>query len=400
MRLKSYFAASVEGALRQARQELGDEALLLESRSAGPTSRHMGKYEVVFALAEQGQTPGNENGVEPAVAVNSSARGGRAEEAGISRELADMRRELDSMKTSARGSSLSFQAQGLLAEPDLADLYRGLLACDVLPDMARDLVLACARQPVRSRSGQIERRLLADAFRVELAARLETSDMGERARNPQQAARPIAFVGPSGAGKTLTLAKLAVQFGLPSRRPICFVSLDNYRVGGSAQLRTFAELLGVQMQALDSPKHLGEFLDDKRRHWIWIDTPGFAVNDGDALQELADGMRSHSSIETHLVLSATMKSADLKSAVERFRRFDPDHVLLTHLDETASHGGILTALSCTGKPISFLCSGQSIPEDVVAAERGQLAQLLLTQIQAGADWALRDGAQAKAVASG
>jgi flagellar biosynthesis protein FlhF len=109
---------------------------------------------------------------------------------------------------------------------------------------------------------------------------------------------------------------------------------------------------------------------------VWIDTPGTGPREKDVLEEITDVLRKQTAIEIHLVLSAAMKSADLRMAVEMFAAAEPDKVAFAHLDETENFGGLLSVAYWLKKPISFLSSGQRIPEDLEAATRGKVTSLI------------------------
>jgi len=166
------------------------------------------------------------------------------------------------------------------------------------------------------------------------------------------------------------LVKLAANYALRARRPAQILSIDMYRVGAAEQLRSYAAILGIGFQALDTPRSLAQALEEHRhKDLVLIDTPGHSEKDIDVGHDLADFFRKHPEIDVHLTLTASMKSADLKHAVDRFNRFQPRKLLFTKLDETASPGTMLSEAVRTGKPISFLTDGQQIPEDIREADK-------------------------------
>lgn len=375
MRLKSYFAASVEAAMQQARQELGDEAMLLDSRSAGPQARHLGAYEVVFALPENAAPERS----RPALADPGAKVGETQNSPKLAADLAALRRELDRVRDSVgRSSSLAAATASLLHDPELARLHSRLLAIDILPEIVQEIVVSCSGMPVRDPSGKIKPSLLRAAASEQLTRRLSIhAQLG--APSGRGPANPVVcMVGPPGAGKTSALVKLAIRHGLPSRKPMLFVSLDNLRVGGCDALCHFATLAGASFQLVDAPRLLPQIVEEQRgKHWIWIDTPGLGPRETDVIEELSEIIRNIPEIDTHLVLSATMKSSDLRVAAHRFGAFEPKKLLFAHLDETETQGGLLSALAVSGLPLSFLSNGQQIPEAIEPAETRQLLSLLL-----------------------
>ena len=185
-------------------------------------------------------------------------------------------------------------------------------------------------------------------------------------------------MGPPGAGKTTTLVKLAVNYGLASRRPVLLLSMDTYRVAAGEQLRSYAAILGVGFQLLETVAALAQAIEENRgKELIFIDTPGVATGDMDSAAGLAQFLSTRNDIDTQLVLSSSMKSADLSHVVDSFEIFGPQRLLFTKLDETGSFGPVLNEAARTGKPLSFFTTGQRIPEDLQAASRSGLVELIL-----------------------
>ncbi len=219
-------------------------------------------------------------------------------------------------------------------------------------------------------SGHI-RRMLRD----ELATRFKVdATIGQRGDRPQI----IALVGPSASGKTTTLVKLAVLYGLSTRRPTHIISADAYRIAAADQLRSYAAILGLGFQAVETAGALRQAIEEhNRKDLILIDTPGHGPRDMDAAGDLARFLASREDIDTHLVLTASMKSADLTRVVDRFEIFRPRKLLFTRLDETETFGPILNQAVRTAKPVSFLASGQQIPEDLEPATAERILDLVL-----------------------
>jgi len=172
--------------------------------------------------------------------------------------------------------------------------------------------------------------------------------------------------------------KLAVLYGLAARRPAVLISADTHRIAAADQLRSYAAILGVGFELVETPRALDQALDLHRaKGLILIDTPGLAAADMDLGADLAAYLAAHPEIDTHLVLSASMKSADITRAVERFEIFQPAKLLFTRLDETPALGPVWSEAARTRKPLSFFAAGQSIPEDLEPATKRRIIERML-----------------------
>ena len=374
MKIKSYFARTVEDAMAMARLEMGSEAMLVNSRKAPPETRGRGEYEVVFAdLQEKGQAPDETAGGAPPPSRQPS--GDR-----LSTEVAELKRELEEMRRTLTRSAFA-PSQWLASSPDISEAYAALTANEVGPELAREIVQAAAtrssgpRSPVARAAGGG-----ADAFPRALAEELESRITAEPLLGKGDLRpRIVALVGPPGAGKTTTLVKLAVNYGLAARRPALLLSMDTYRVAAADQLRSYAAILGVGFQVLETVAALAQAIEEHRgKDLLLIDTPGFGFGDMDHAGALARFLAGRGDVDAQLVLSSSMKSADLTRVVDSFEIFRPQRLLFTKLDETGSFGPILNEAARTGKPLSFFGTGQRIPEDLETASRSRVSGLVLT----------------------
>jgi len=191
-------------------------------------------------------------------------------------------------------------------------------------------------------------------------------------------ARAVALVGPPGSGKTSALVKLAVQQGIGAGRSVQILTADTFRIAAAEELRSYAAILGIGCQVVETPAGLARAITEFRaKDLILIDTPGLCQAEWAASEDLAELMSGHGSIDTHLVLAASMRAADLRRVAEQYSIFRPRKLLFTRLDETQTFGPLVSRSARMGLPISFLSRGQRIPEDLEAASPDLLLDLVL-----------------------
>jgi flagellar biosynthesis protein FlhF len=377
MKLKSYFAATVEAAMNMARLEMGADAMLVSTRRTGEQSCHLGDYEAVFA-----STPSNDaRSLAAPAAVGAQSQSTsqilsrRAPPAykpidKLSEEVAGLKHEMMRL-ASALSRSAASNAK-IAANAELAEAFSRLVDAEIDAGLAQDILWRAAS---RIDSGpQADRSHAIDLIAADLSHLLNVDSRlaGGEGRNA------IAFVGPPGSGKTTTLVKLAVLYGLGTRRPSQIISFDTHRVAASEQLRSYAAITGIAFQALETTRALAQALEEHRnKDLIFIDTPGLACNDLEDAAGLAELISRQPRIETHLVLSASMKPADMKRIALQYEIFAPSKLIFTHLDETQTYGPLLSLSIRTGKPISFISRGQQVPEDLEPADRGALVDLVI-----------------------
>jgi len=215
-----------------------------------------------------------------------------------------------------------------------------------------------------------------DGFRFESAMR--AAHTRADGRGHAGSARRIAFVGPTGVGKTTTLAKIAAQLSLKRGLKVGIVAADTYRIAAVDQLRTYAEILGIAVEVASSPTDAAracERLGDV--DVILIDTAGRSQNDRMKLSELRAFLAAAGPDETHLVLSATAGARTLAREAESFGALGIDRLVLTKLDETASFGTLISLVERLGTRVSFLTHGQEVPEHIETARGRRLASLVM-----------------------
>jgi len=356
MRLRRFEAATVREALQLVRSDLGPDAIILHARES---DRETGGGAQVIAALDADPTPSPQSPVAAQPAVCPPP----APPAGLPPEAEERLEEIRALLESALGGA--DDAAGVPAA--VRPLYRSLRRRELPADAARRLVRAPGLSGARA--GRLTRaaavRAMAPAFRVPPPA----------AAPP--ARRVVVLVGPTGVGKTTTIAKLAGQRCREGSR-LSLVSVDTYRIGAVAQMRIYADLLAAPLHVVRTAAELAEALAaSATADLILVDTTGRSPAHREAIGRLPRLLAALPDPEIHLVVSATTKGSDLEQIVRAFRPTRYQCLLLTKLDEARSAGAALGVALRHELPISFLATGQEVPDDLEPATPARLASLLL-----------------------
>ncbi len=186
----------------------------------------------------------------------------------------------------------------------------------------------------------------------------------------------IAFVGPTGVGKTTTLAKLAARFSLIERKKVAMVTADTYRIAATEQLKTYGRIMGIPVEVADSADEIVNVLTKyKNCDLVLVDTAGRSPSSDEQLDELKHFIARSQADEIHLVLSATTKYFDMIRIIERFGSAVPiNRMIFTKLDETRSYGAFLNLMNNFQIPLSYYSVGQNVPDDLEIPEVHSLAE--------------------------
>lgn len=188
----------------------------------------------------------------------------------------------------------------------------------------------------------------------------------------------VAFIGPTGVGKTTTLAKIAAQFTRRRDLRIRIITIDTYRIAAAEQLKVYGKLMNLPVLIVESIQDFDQALQRcGDADLILIDTAGRNYRDAERMATLGSWLAQYPDIETHLLLSATTTPAVLNATVQCFLRNRVNCLIITKIDESIGLGHLYDTLVETGLPISYLTNGQRVPEDILPARAPLVAELLL-----------------------
>jgi flagellar biosynthesis protein FlhF len=266
----------------------------------------------------------------------------------------------------------------------LFDQYLALVSHDI-PEELSEIIVNEVRE--RLNAGELE-----DASRIRravvehLADYLPVSPTPLTANSPNGRPLTIALVGPTGVGKTTTLAKLAASFKLKAGRKVGLITSDTYRIAAVDQLRTYANIIGLPLQVVLTPADMRQAVHALSSQAtgaangcdvILIDTAGRSQNDTMRIAELREFIDAAHPHEVHMVLSATAGQKVLAKEAAAFGSVGVNKVILTKMDEAASLGAVVSLLKQINRPVSFITTGQEVPDHLETAKAARLAELVL-----------------------
>jgi flagellar biosynthesis protein FlhF len=367
MQTKTYFASSVPAALEVARRELGADALLVNSKPAPAEVRNFGRLEVTFAFEPNRSSATNFPEPRP-----EPERRPTRPTAAVT-ELDEIRQQISALRAAVGGGN-SFQTELAMQTALVSQEFRqdsrqqdsrrstaGMLCASGLePELAKEVASAAALRPGDGTGAVVQ----------ELVSRIPRASFGEM--KPGEA-RTLAFLGQTGRGKSTTLVKIAVRFGLAKRVPVRIYSAGAHGVGCLEQMARYATIIGVPFQSFESFESLNIALNDGWKGLILIDTPGISPGDRTEILELERFFARRGEIEKHLVLRADAQTADMFHVVSRFSGVKPSRLLFTGLDEVSSAGAMVNTLIRSNIPAAFVGTGPRIPDDLTEISAVNLA---------------------------
>ena len=259
----------------------------------------------------------------------------------------------------------------------LFDQYLELLQNEVADELAHEVIEEVSQRMKTDESAD------AGAVRTSIhqaLAKLVPADEQADALAPTTDGRPrtIALIGPTGVGKTTTVAKLAANFKLRHKRRVSLITMDTYRIAAVDQLRTYANIIDVPLHVVSQPDEMIAAMQQcAGSQVVLIDTAGRSQRDDPKLDQLHSLIQAARPHQVHLVLASTCTQKVLLDAIERFSRIQTDRIIFTKLDEAVTYGVLLNVARQVNKQLSFLTTGQEVPHHIEATRGERLASLVL-----------------------
>lgn len=373
MKVKHFRGTNISKVMLEVKKELGREAVILESRQLPGPGGTLVEILAAVDYPDDHFVPGLGIGrygdSADLVATQNKTSFGRPSEVFASAGYRELRQEVLLMKKminrllESTGFPGEWAADGVFAE-----LYQRLLLKGIHEEVCRSLLervisrLSAAGPVSREAAiGSLARQIIDDV------PVLKVDHLG----------RLVTLVGPTGVGKTTTVAKLAAFFRQKNEE-IGLISVDTFRLGATAQIKEYARRLQVPVRVVKNRMAMDQALEEfSSKDRIIIDTMGRSHHDEKGLRALQQILPAHQDLTSLLVLPTGIQEDDLLDVLVQFRRFAYGALLFSKLDETSCHGMLLRGCQLAGLPISFFTTGQLVPEDMEEASGERVASLLL-----------------------
>lgn len=381
MKIKRYFGKSIREAIQKVREEQGPDAVILSNRKVeggveivaaidfdevlldadASTARGQRREPFIPTPQTRAATPPRPR---PAAPIPQPA-------AGAEPALTEMRRELKNLRGLLE-RELTSLVWGDVARrnPMQANLLRLLLRLEISPGLCQQIVGELVE-------AQDARSAWRNALGL-LAHKLPVTDDDILTQGGV-----VALLGPTGVGKTTTVAKLAARFAVRhGARQVALVTTDNFRIGAHEQLRAYAKLLNVPLRIAADHAELHETLKDlSEKRLVLIDTAGMSQRDLRLAEQFELLQGGASAVKCYMVLSATTREAALDEVIRSYRRIRPAGCILTKVDEVGSLGAAMSLVIKHGLPIAYVSDGQRVPEDLYTARAHSLISRSVTMMR-------------------
>ena len=403
MQLQTFQGNTMAEALARVKTTLGVEAVILHTRTVQHRRwlglRRVERYEITAGRGmnvvrrqmpstpaanpniNAGQRPQPNRfpmapaSVPPASAVIPKPRGLLETPAANSAALFGLTAEVTQLKTMMKDLVTQVRTQKSPQVPEeLFEHYIGMVENLVADEVAVEITKAVQKQ---LRPEMLSNKALV---REKLAEQLEKliPTAGPIKRTKTVGPHVVALIGPTGVGKTTTIAKLAANLKLREKRKVGLITIDTFRIAAIDQLKRYADILGAPLAVVGSPEEMKKAIADmKDCEYVLIDTAGRSPNDTMKLNELKRFLQYAEPDEVHLVLSSTASEGCVELALEKFGEVRVDKLIFTKLDEAAQLGVVLNVARKINKGLAYVTNGQDVPDDIEVGHGKMLAKLIL-----------------------
>ncbi len=379
MRIKKYEASDMKEAIKMIKKDFGTEAIILHSRTISKGGLFgLFAHDIVEVMA--GVDINIMDGDKPIISpVTTMHKGGELMPitSSLEKKVTSLSKEMDDIK-----ETLQIIVKKVVNSPHPMISHKLIPYYKILErtGMGEDTIIGIL-QEIETNFKGVE---LENSDRILSYIKHKVVQL-LKVPTPLDFTKPgtkrlVALVGPTGVGKTTTIAKMAANFSLIQKKEVALITIDTFRIAAIEQLRDYANIIGIPMEVVftldDFTRALRRF---KTADLILIDTAGRSPKNNEQILDLKKFLRSNY-IDTHLVLSATAKPQDIMSTIKRYESLGGDKVIFTKLDETDSCGVMVDVVDKLNRQLTYITTGQNVPDDFEVADAQRIADLMFEGI--------------------
>lgn len=392
MKTKKYEARTEQEAIKQVKDELGKDAIILSIKKIKPKGlfKFIRKPNVEVNVAYDDSPPQSPLPIISKPEIKESNSEGDIQKVeqppkeiikevikevpiDNSENIEKLNQKIDNLEVVLKNMSESFskRTDGIYKNKIIQVMYDNLILNEVLPEIANNILLGLDEFISQAESNSESALKIAYDRIVQIIGTPQPIVIDHKPK--------IAVImGSTGVGKTTTIAKLSSLFLLNEKYKVGLITADTYRIAAVEQLKTYADILGIDTEVIYSADEIDEILDRlSNNDIIFVDTAGRSHKNKEQFEELSLLLSKLSNADKYLVLSLVTKLVDLRSMLELYSDITDFNVIFTKLDETLAKGNILNICYLTKKPVSYITNGQNVPDDIKVVNPQEIAKTLL-----------------------